>query len=202
MRLNLAIAATSFLCLAWLTSGCSAVYEPKPEVSKLDSQEVLSHTAAVKNTFVFERDSSLIFCAEPPPDAAFTQTLDFDFTFALVNSGGSNGSDEKEGSGEIEMDGRTPTIMLARELLYRLCEFSKNHRLDTDTAIELYKQNLDIIKSVADKTAKNTKIHIGESLVTNESVGVSETVSATATVGTAASAKKKKDSDDDDDDDN
>jgi hypothetical protein len=180
MLVRSALARASIIAVACLTAGCSYLYEPKPVVSKLESQEILSHTASVKNTFVFDRESPLIFCAEPPPDAAFTQTMDIDFSFALVGSGGDSG-DEREESAEMEMDGRTPPIMLARELLYRLCEFSKNHQIDTATAIDLYKQNLDIIKGVADKTAENTTLTIGETLSTTETESVTESIPAMAT---------------------
>lgn len=141
---------------------------------KLDGQKLISNTASVKNTFIMERDSSLIVCAEPPPDAAFSQNTDLDITIALIAAGGDKGGDDDEGSEESEMAGRSPGVLLARELLFRFCEFSRNYKVERDVAIDLYKQNLAIIREVGNKEAEHTSVKIGDTVTNADTVTVDE----------------------------
>ncbi|MBE0530623.1 MAG: hypothetical protein IH626_07315 [Rhodospirillales bacterium] len=159
---------------ASLAAGCTSPYEPKPVEMTLDGPKLISNTASVKNTFVMDADSPLVVCAEPPPDAAFSQNTNLDITIALVAAGGDKGGDDDEGSEESEMAGRSPGVLLARELLFRLCEFSRNHKVDKDVAIELYKQNLDIIREVGNKEAEHTAVKIGDAVTNAETITVDE----------------------------
>lgn len=162
---------------AFLATGCSSPFEPKPIETKLDGQKLISNTASVKNTFIMERDSSLIVCAEPPPDAAYNQDTDLDITVALIATGGDKGGDDDEGSEESEMAGRSPAVLLARELLYRFCEFSRNYQVEKDVAIELYKQNLDIIREVGAKESEHTSVKIADTVANANTITVDERIS-------------------------
>lgn len=159
---------------ALVATGCTSAYEPKPVEVKLDGPKLISNTASVKNTFIMDGDSPLIVCAEPPPDAAFNQNTDLDITVALIAAGGDKGGDDDEGSEESEMAGRSPGVLLARELLYRFCEFSRNYKVDKDVAIELYKQNLDIIREVGNKEAEHTAVKIADTVTNSDTIAVDE----------------------------
>ncbi|MBE0530626.1 MAG: hypothetical protein IH626_07330 [Rhodospirillales bacterium] len=161
---------------ALLTTGCTSLYEPKPVEVKLDGPKIISNTASVKNTFIMDADSPLIICAEPPPDAAFNQNTNLDITVALIAAGGDKGGDDDEGSEESEMAGRSPGVLLARELLYRFCEFSRNYKVEKDVAIELYKQNLDIIREVGNKEAEHTSVKIGDTVTNADTITVDERI--------------------------
>ncbi len=158
---------------ALLVTGCTSAYEPKPIEVKLDGPKIISNTASVKNTFIMDGDSPLIVCAEPPPDAAFNQNTDLDITLALI-AAGDKGGDDDEGSEESEMAGRSPGVLLARELLYRFCEFSRNYKVERDVAIELYKQNLDIIREVGNKEAEHTSVKVADTVTNSDTVTVDE----------------------------
>lgn len=158
-----------------LAAGCSSLYEPKPVEMQLDGPKLISNTASVKNTFVMEGDSTLIVCAEPSPDAAFSQDTDLDITISLIAT--DKGGDDDDGSEESEMAGRSPSVLLARELLYRLCEFSRNYHVEKDTAIELYKQNLAIIREIGGKESEHTSVKIGDAVTNAETLTVDERIS-------------------------
>jgi len=162
---------------AFLATGCTSPFEPKPVEVKLDGQKLISNTASVKNTFILDADSPLIICAEPPPDASFNQDTDLDITVALIAAGGDKGGDDDEGSEESEMAGRSPGVLLARELLYRFCEFSRNYKVEKDVAIELYKQNLDIIREVGNKEAEHTAVKIADTVTNADTIAVDERIS-------------------------
>ena len=67
-----------------------------------------------------------------------------------------------EKSGEREMVGRTPAVLMARELFFRLCEFSRNHDLTKNDAMALYRKTLDAVKEVWQTEARKTTVNIGE----------------------------------------
>jgi hypothetical protein len=157
-----------------LLAGCTSAFEPKPVETPITGSKILSNTASVKNTFIMDRDTPLVVCAEPAPDATFGQDMDLDVTFALVATGGDKGGDDDEGSEESEMAGRSPSLLLARELLYRLCEFSRNYKVDKETAITLYKQNLDIIREIGGKETERTTIKIGDTVSNSSSLAVDQ----------------------------
>lgn len=168
-------------------TGCATMYEPKPEIIKLQNGEVVSSTAAVRHVYVLDKNSSYWICAEPPSDAAFSQTESSDIQISLISYGG-KGNDaggESDESTELEMSGRSPGLLIARELLYRLNEFSYNQKLTKEEAIALYRENLAIIKSVSVAMADNTRIRIDDSVSDAENIGVSEKSAAPITPDTA-----------------
>ena len=160
------------LGLALILSGCSKLYEPKPTVSPIVDNQIITNTASLSNTFVMDRSAPYIICSQPSPDAGFSQQSEGDISVSLFSFGnGSESGGEEEGSSEIEMAGRTPSVLLARELLYRFCEFYRNNSLQKDDAIALYRTNLDIIKTVSSIEATNTKVRESFSLTTEEEIG-------------------------------
>ena len=103
------------------------------------------------NSYLLAKDSDLIHCKPLPPDAAFSKTASGDLSVSLITlGGGSEGAGESSASGETEMQSRTLSVLLARELLFRNCEFSRNNGLNSEQATALYNANLDIIKSVSE----------------------------------------------------
>lgn len=157
------LARVTLILFSTLLSGCSELYEPRPQRLELQERTVFSQTSSVRNTYVFDKGRRYRFCAEPSPDAGFTQQEAFGISVAIIGSGSEKGSEE-ESSGEIEFTGRVPHVLLARELLFRLCEFNVNHELSTQTAVDLYRKNLDIIQSVSERSASSTNITIQEAL--------------------------------------
>jgi hypothetical protein len=86
-----------------------------------------------------------------------------------------------EGSTEGELAGRTPAVLMARELFYRLCEFSRNQSLSKDEALKLYTQTLSAVKEVWATEAGNTTITVGDTVSTTTTDALSSTQSSTST---------------------
>lgn len=154
-------------------TGCSSLYVPHPHIEKMEAGSVISSTAAVRDTFVHNPDGKLYVCAGPAPDAGFSQNEYDSVSISLVQTGGQDAASEAEGSAEEEFSGRSPSVLLTRELLYRLCEFVGNNNLDERTAVELYKLNLHIIEQVSMAVAENTKIEISDSVSNSEVAEIS-----------------------------
>jgi len=175
------------LFLSLVLSGCSNnPFEPKPVMMDLSKGTVLTTTASLRNTFIHDPNEKIIVCAEPSPDSGFTQNQSGSTSFSLISTGNDSIS-ESEGSAENEMSGRVPSLLLARELLYRLCEFARNNNLDQTTVVDLYKQNLTIIQNISGTVASNTTISVSDAESASTQVGVTETAAPAPAASGAAS---------------
>jgi hypothetical protein len=167
-------------------TGCSEIYQPKPTITPVTDETVMSRTASLSNVYVLDKQTDFVTCAEPPPDAVFTQSDAADFSFSLVQLGGDDKGDNKEQSQEVSMVGRTPGVLMARELFYRACEFSRNYELSKEEAISLYRETLKTVSNGWQVEGGNTTVRIDESdaISSNQRLfGLSDTA---ATAGTTA----------------
>lgn len=155
--------------LAVMLAGCTDIYEPAPKVTELGKDQLISHTASLSGTLVLTPTDRRYICAQPAPDAGFSQGESGNLSVAILSSQSESGG-ESEQTADIEMEGRTPGVLLTRELLYRMCEFGHNYSLDKKEAMTLYQRNLKIIEKIAAIEAGNTEIKIGETLTTTESL--------------------------------
>ncbi len=161
------IIAISLLSLT--LAGCGNLYEPKPQITLLKDDAVVSSTASISNTFILDRKTPFVTCSQGQPDAAFNQGEEGDVSFSLINfGGGSDSGAEAEKSEETEMVGRTPAVLLTRELFFRLCEFSRNYGLDKEEAKAFFQKTIDIVQATWSVEAGNTTVKIGDSLTTTD----------------------------------
>ncbi len=117
--------------------------EPSPQVSPVLSEHILSTTASISNTLVLDRNTSFVTCTGPPPDASFSQGEQASIS-ALI-SGNDDKASEGEDSEEAGLKGRSPAVLLSREMFFRACEFSRNYQLTKDEALQLYMQTLGAV---------------------------------------------------------
>jgi hypothetical protein len=177
-----AIAATAAL------GGCTSAFEPTAKVQKVGGAWVISDTASLSHTLIREEDSKFVTCAEPPPDAAFDQGDSADVSIALVKFGGDDSGGDSQNSSEVEMAGRTPAVLIARELFYRACEFSYNFKLDKSEATAIYNKTLDIIKEGWLKEAGQTTVTIGDKLTTSTNENITNTSSTVTPTASSVSS--------------
>jgi hypothetical protein len=62
------------------------------------------------------------------------------------------------------MAGRTPALLMAREMFYRTCEFSTNFGLNKKEALSLFQQTLKTVGSVWATEAQNTTVTVGDTI--------------------------------------
>lgn len=185
----------SALAAVAAVSGCTtAAYEPNAKVQKVGPAWIISDTASLSHTLVREGDTPFVTCAEPPPDAAFDQGDSADINVSLIKFSGDDGGGDSQNSSEVEMAGRTPAVLIARELFYRACEFSTNFKLNKGEATAIYNKTLDIVSQGWLKEAGQTTVKIGDKVTTSQNDNVTDTSAtvtppaATAAAGTATSA--------------
>ena len=97
---------------------------------------------------------------------------------------GSEGGNEGEDSTEAEMAGRTPAVLIAREMFYRACEFSTNFGLSQDQATQVYLKTLDAVSQGWAIEAGQTTVTIGDTVsdTSNNKADNSLTLSETSTL--------------------
>lgn len=163
-------------------TACTEIYEPTPKVTTVHDTWIISGTAALSDTFVRSPDSKTYWCTEPPPDSAFNQgdSADFNISIISVGGGGDSSSDGvSESSEETELAGRTPSLLISRELFFRACEFSHNFNLSKEEALTLYNKTLDIVDKNWATEAAQTTVTIGDTVTTTQGATVSATTSQT-----------------------
>ncbi len=147
----------------FLVAGCASIAdEPKPVVTTVVDERILSSTASVANTLILDKNTNFVTCTAPQPDAAFAQGSQASVTGLVAVSGGndSGGIGEGEESKETSLGGRTPAILFSRDLFFRTCEFSRNYELTKDEALTLYNSTMQAAAAAfdAETTATNTSM--------------------------------------------
>ena len=155
------------ISLAILT-GCSSLYEPSPSISTVGNKFLVSSTAALTHTLIKPESDKSISCSYPAPDTLFQQSESSSFNI-LNFGGGASPAEEGDKSGGQEMVGRTSGVLLSRELMFRLCEFSSNFNLEVGDAVSLYDKTLKVIHDVTLEEMKNTQMSISETTSLTES---------------------------------
>lgn len=146
-------------------AGCSLFNQP--EHLAFEHLTAVEGDASTRLLIAGAKDAEFNICAQPAPDATRSETISEDLNISLISIGAqSQESEGGESVDEQEMIGRTPSVLLAREMFYRLCEFMHNVQLSTSEKIELYKATLDAVGRISLSEHKNTSIKIGESLDT------------------------------------
>ena len=176
--------------------GCAA-----PEVKQQDlvlkketltnQDEILVGTTATMNFGVGKRrESNFQSCLPPSPDAIDTEHSRESLGLTLPTDAGEESI--SGGRSGIEMTGRTPGVLLAREILFRVCEFIMNSDVPLEQATAMYDQAFGVLQAVMMAESEKTSITISEaentSQTTSATENTSETTSATENTSQTTSA--------------
>jgi len=162
--------AISLLILTTIVSSCSSIERPTPTGHDIKDRTLIPLTAGQSFIKMTKKSGSDFYtCTMPQPDATFSQSLEDTLGANLFSE------EATEGSSEAEMAGRTPTVLMARELFFRTCEFSVNYQLSKEEAFNLFKETLTTVNSLATIQANNTTITVGDTVTatTTNAEGVS-----------------------------
>ena len=165
-----------------LVLGCASTAVLVPSQLYLEKDSMTAVTAGLSQTFFRSKQSGYRICSQPMPDAAFDQSEGGSVSVSMIGTGSESGS-EDEGSTDAEMAGRTPAVLIAREMFYRACEFSTNFDLSEDQATQLYLKTLDAVSQGWAIEAGQTTVTIGDTVVdtSEDKADDSLTTSQTAT---------------------
>jgi hypothetical protein len=152
------LALTISLIAVFLISGCaglvSAPGTTEQELVERDGIDVALIPAAYREVYFSPSTSNERHCRAPDPDFSVQQSDKL--SVSLPTNGG-----ESMGGGEtqtgLNLGGRTQTVLITRELMYRACELAANINADADTSIAIYDKFLQAIQALADKPFADSK---------------------------------------------
>ncbi|HFC30403.1 MAG TPA: hypothetical protein ENJ44_05105 [Oceanospirillales bacterium] len=99
-----------------------------------------------KNAYFKDFNSMEKFCASRGSDSISVSQQEFQLGVSALDKSDNIG--EESGSGAIALGGRSPTVLITRELMYRACELTLNINADNDKTLEIYKIFLDYVLKI------------------------------------------------------
>ncbi|MEM9060107.1 MAG: hypothetical protein AAGD13_06555 [Pseudomonadota bacterium] len=152
MRQILALAALPFL------AACNDL-QPHISTVPVNAVQTIAVSGALRPGVVMNQSGRQFVCMPPPPDAGFREadTVAFDLNIAAISAGDEAG-DAGAQAGEHEFLGRTPTLLLARELLFQQCLTAFNMGLSPEQVLQIQRENLTTIQSLMAAEIANTTI--------------------------------------------
>ena len=156
------------LCVlvASLAGGCSSFSTPVASISttvwdRTGVDVIIEPTTVISYVMTDEKIGDQ-FCMSPPPD----------LSDASSESGGLSvkGVSLSEGTAlsVAALGGRSPAVLISREIMYRTCELYVNSRLTKEEAIAIFKASLDHVVGVTKaQIAKGTSTQISGAVGNN-----------------------------------
>lgn len=133
---------------AVMLAGCSAGQVREPYSMQEGGLVIFATDQDQKMLFTkdVERNDSHRFCMTPQHDAAasYSSGIGISGGTPLIKEGISAGNSK----GELALGGRSPSVLIARELMYRACELTSNHNADIKTTLEVYERFLQAIEKM------------------------------------------------------
>ena len=180
------------LFVVTLLTNCTTLERPKPTGHLIKDQTFVQQTAGQSFIRMTDKNGTAIHtCTMPQPDATFSVTTEEGLGLSI-------GSEEATvGSSEAEMVGRTPTVLMSRELFFRTCEFAVNYNLSKKEATDLFNKTLDTVISLATIQANNTTVTVGDTVATAtaNTDGADSTTTTTVTGDDDADSSNSSDDD-------
>lgn len=147
------------LALSLLCSSC-AMMESSAAKSRLIDRPgldvVLDHSTGVGFVISDPKFKEQV-CKTPAPDvlAGVTKSEGFSLPSLLPGSTSSGASiTDSEGYSATNLGGRTPSVLIARDFLYRVCEMTINMQLSPEETVKVYLQAMDkILEIIKDRSA-------------------------------------------------
>ncbi len=130
--------ALALICAGLALTGCSTLTQTPSEALTVGGVQIASRSAEEQMAIFITPDDVEKMCLAPAPDAAVS--LSEGISIGQVGETG--------GTSAVALGGRTGVVLLARELLYRACEFSQNYDLSKKEAYDLYLLHLKAIVDV------------------------------------------------------
>ena len=156
-----------WLPIILMVSGCGYFdFQPELQTEALNKSGVLYGTGSLHTTIYQDPNNLKKFCMGRGVEAVFKQSESGDIDISLVSVGNTDKESvgESENSGEEEMSGRTPAVLITRELFYRACELVINAQLDKKEAIQVFNNVLKVVGNGWQKESANTTISVGDKL--------------------------------------
>ncbi|MFT5899903.1 MAG: hypothetical protein ACI97K_002568 [Glaciecola sp.] len=145
------IMCTLFVSTA-LLSGCSTM-GPGTKVEQVverNGVDMALIPATYREVYFSPSVSKEKYCRAPDPDFSVQQSDQLNLSLPM-NGGESIGGGEKQTG--LNLGGRSPAVLITRELMYRACELASNINADDKTTIDIYSAFLEGIKDIVQQSS-------------------------------------------------
>ena len=134
----------------WALAGCANSPAGSRQSETLIDRagvDIVAADSTRQLTYLKERRSAERFCRGPGADAINTASDGVAVQVPLsVNSVGLG---EQKTTGAVDLGGRNPIVLIAREFMYRACELASNSNADGGTERQIYLQFLQAIVTIS-----------------------------------------------------
>jgi hypothetical protein len=137
----------SVLMSTFLISGCSTT-APGSSIEHLverDGVDVGLIPATYREVYFSPATSTERHCRAPAPDFTVQQSDQLNLSMPM-NGGESIGGGENQTG--LTLGGRSPTVLITRELMYRACELTANINADSETTVAIYATFLQALGNI------------------------------------------------------
>lgn len=189
-----------------LSAGCTGVTRVHKEIL-VDRGGIDTIGAPADRVQIVLKDatSGERFCKGPGPDTATTASSGISLGVSSLGLPAKEAISDSANRGALDLGGRSPAVLLVREIFYRFCELTLNTNASQETAVSIYKITLDAVERIAASqsglgSAPSSAAPPPAKPGLPEGLFMSPKVKETS--GTSNSNKDDDDEDDDDDDKN
>lgn len=137
---------------AALLAGCGGL-----STRELAGRSILSGEANVRHVYFVQPDDRGEICVEPMPDTALARSIGVNLTGSggRLGDGASAEAQLEYETAVVQLAGRTQSVVLARDLLFRACIDRANGFLTNDQVFVIYGQTIGLIRDLgaADRNA-------------------------------------------------
>jgi hypothetical protein len=165
---------------------------PRAIISQVDPDQrsFVTSSAETTTTYLNAEGDAHQFCAGVSPDATYSESSSGGFSLSFLNFGGapSNEVISEENSGD-EMVGRTPALLLAREILYRACEMSKNAGLSSEQQIDIFLRTMETASAILQNETAKTSISISTQFMSKRAQEIGSGGSSKSSLGLVQSGE-------------
>ena len=174
----------SMVVISAVLTGCGS-FANNPERAVLFERDgsdlILNHQTGEAYAFIENRAGEYV-CKSPSPDVVVGASVSFSDSIPVTKllGGEASGSDEFD---TASLGGRSPSVLLAREILYRGCELSANYQLSVDQAIDLFQNSLEKVVAIAEASAQVAGTEAASSGAAATAPAINSTLSDAASTG-------------------
>lgn len=130
-------------------SGCAALMPaPDGKIFERGGVSMVVVPSGSRETYFSDPKSLERHCRAPSPDVSLTSSEGVSFNVPSPVGGGV-GVGEDASTGALGLGGRSPAVLISRELLYRACELANNLNLPREQSLKLFQDVLAVIVKIA-----------------------------------------------------
>ncbi len=179
----------SILAIVSSLSAC-AIAPPAEKVEEVGDLRSISSTSDLQTTIIKIHGDPERYCAARQSDVADTRSVGGSIGVSAPGSG--EGISEGSSQGALALGGRSPSVLIVREMMYRACELALNLNAGNEQTMEIYKLFME-------KTKEITALQTGSGSSALGASASPSAVSAKAPVasGTSSSSSSSSSSNDD-----